>query len=73
MERMPDFLTGNLLWWFTLAIIVPCGIALFCSLALHWAGKRSPLWNIGFAVGVVLTVTVLLLVAVIAVLRRLSL
>jgi hypothetical protein len=70
---MPEYVSGDMTWGLILAVVVPCTIALFCSILLHWAGKRSALWNIGFAVVVALMMTVLLLVGVITVLRRLAL
>ena len=70
---MPEYSSGNMTWGLILAVVVPCAIALFCSVLLHWAGKRSALWNIGFAVAVALIATALLLVGVITVLRRLAL
>ena len=70
---MADYLIGNPALALTLAVVVACGIALFWSVVLNWASGKSPLWNIGFAVAIVIIGAVALLAAVIITLGSLVL
>ena len=57
----------TLLW----VIIAACVLGLSASFIFTKAASRSPLWNIGFAVALVLTAASLLALGLVLVVRRL--
>jgi len=56
-----------------LLIILGAGIVAFViSRVITWAASKSPFWNMGFAVVIVLAATVILVLALIVVINQLS-
>ena len=56
-----------------LLIILGAGIvAVVISRVITWAASKSPFWNMGFAVIIVLAATVILVLALIVVINQLS-
>jgi hypothetical protein len=49
-----------------------CTFALVASLTVNWASGKSPLWNIGFAVVIVLASAGVLVLAVVLLMRIFS-
>ena len=70
---MMDYLIGNRALALILAVIVSAAVSLLFSFVLTWASKRSPLWNMGFAIAVAILGALSFLAAVIVVLRRFAL
>jgi len=56
----------------TLLVVIAeaCLLSLVVSRVFTWAASKSPFWNIGFAVAVVITAAVLLVLGVILIVRR---
>lgn len=56
----------------TLLIVIAsaCVVSLIVSRVFMWAAGKSPFWNMGFAVVLVLTAAGLLVIGVIAIIRR---
>jgi hypothetical protein len=70
---MMHYLIGGRALALVLAVVVSAALSLLFSFVLTWASKRSPLWNMGFAIAVALLGTLAFLALVILVLRRVSL
>ncbi len=70
---MMQYLIGSRALALVLAVVVSAALSLLFSFVLTWASKRSPLWNMGFAIAVALLGTLSFLALVILVLRRVSL
>ena len=70
---MMQYLIGNRVLALVGAVVVSAALSLLFSFVLTWASKRSPLWNMGFAIAVALLGTLSFLTLVILVLRRVSL
>jgi len=51
-------------------IVVACVVSLVVSRVFTWAAGKSPFWNMGFAVVLVLTAAGLLVIGVILIIRR---
>jgi hypothetical protein len=64
------YLVGNESLALILTVFVACAIGLFSSMIFTWASNKSAVWNIGFAIFLVLAATVGLLLAVALLLRR---
>ena len=56
----------------TLLVVIAgaCLLGLIISRTFTWAASKSPFWNMGFAVAVVITAAALLLLGVILTIRR---
>ena len=52
--------------------VLACAFALGSSMLFNWTSGKSPLWNIGFFIGLVLLGTSLLLLTLAVLSRRLS-
>ncbi len=52
------------------AIVCGCVFALVASLVMNWASGKSALWNIGFAVALMVVAAGVLLLAVVIVMER---
>jgi hypothetical protein len=70
---MIDYLVGNPALGLILAVILSAALSFLFSFVLTWASKRSPLWNMGFAIVVAILGALTFLAVVIIVLRRFSL
>ena len=55
---------------FLLAVVAACVIGVGLSVIFNWASSRSPLWNIGFAIALVLGTTACVLGVIMLLLRR---
>ena len=53
-----------------LVIVCACVAALIVSRVFVWAASKSPFWNMGFAIALVITAAVLLVLGVILVIRN---
>jgi hypothetical protein len=53
-----------------LVIVGACVLSLIVSRVFTWAASKSPFWNMGFAVAVVITAAALLVLGVILIIRR---
>jgi hypothetical protein len=51
-------------------IVGACLLSLIVSRVFTWAASKSPFWNMGFAVAVVITAAALLVLGVILTIRR---
>jgi hypothetical protein len=54
-----------------IVIVGSCVLALIVSMVITWAAGKSPFWNMGFAVVLVLTAAALLVLGLIIIVRRL--
>jgi hypothetical protein len=56
----------------TLLVVIAgaCLLSLIVSRVFTWAASKSPFWNMGFAVAVVITAAALLVLGVILTIRR---
>jgi hypothetical protein len=57
---------------FVLIVAAACAFGAIASLVISWASGKSGLWNIGFAVVVVMASAGALLLAIVLVMRRFS-
>ena len=57
---------------FLLAVVAACVIGIGLSVIFNWASSNSPLWNIGFAIALVLGTTACVLVVIMLLLRRVT-
>ena len=55
-----------------IAAAAACAFGAIASLVISWASRRSGLWNIGFAVVIVLAAAVAALAGVMLLMRRFS-
>ena len=69
---MASYLFGSPVLAVMFAVLAACTIGLASSLVFTWASGKSALWNIGFAIALVLATAGSLLLALIAVMRGLS-
>jgi hypothetical protein len=56
-----------------LVLLGVCALGIAASVLLWWASGKSPLWNIGFAVLIVLFSAAVLLLGIVVMMRRISL
>jgi hypothetical protein len=52
--------------------LLACAFGLASSMLFNWTSSKSPLWNIGFFIGLVVVSAFLLLLAIVLLSRRLS-
>ena len=55
-----------------LIVFGACIVAFVISRVITWAASKSPFWNMGFAVVIVLAATVILVLALIVVINQLN-
>jgi hypothetical protein len=55
-----------------IVVAAACAFGIAASLTISWASGKSPLWNIGFGVVVVLLGVVLLLIGIVLLMPRFS-
>ena len=69
---MTEYLFGNPALAVAFAVLAACAIGVASSVVFTWASGKSAVWNIGFAVALVLAAAGSLLLALVLVMRRLS-
>lgn len=55
-----------------IVIVAACVLSLIVSVVITWAASKSPFWNMGFAVVIVMTATALLVLGIIVLVRRIT-
>ena len=68
---MTEYLFGNPAIAVAFAVVAACAIGFASSVVFTWASNKSAIWNIGFAVAIVLAAAGSLLLALVLVMQGL--
>jgi len=71
-EAVTSYLFGNPVLALGVTVLVACGIGLASSIMFTWGSNKSALWNMGFAIFLVVVGTAALLGVVAFLLSRVS-